>query len=74
MKKYPNVGMQLPKQYFALWKDPKGKWHQFDSNNMEVANKKAALNDGELYIDNRYKAKLRLYRYLVRKQLHPNNY
>lgn len=74
MSKLPNIGMQLPKQFFALWKDPKGKWHQFDTNNQDVAEKKAAINDGEIYIDLRYKAKLRLYWFLVRKQLYPNNY
>lgn len=74
MKNLPDVGMKLPKQFFALWKDGKGKWHQFDSNNIEVANKKAVLNDGELYIDTRYAAKKRLYWFLVRKQLYPNNY
>jgi len=74
MKKYPDVGMPLPKQFFALWKDPKGKWRQFDTNNQDVAEKKAAINDGEIYIDLRYKAKLRLYWFLVRKKLYPNNY
>lgn len=74
MKKYPEVGMKLPKQFFALWKDPKGKWHQFDTNDQNTAEKKAAINDGEIYIDLRYKAKLRLYWFLVRKQLYPNNY
>lgn len=72
MKNLPNIGMKEPKQFFALWKDPKGKWHQFDTNNEDVAYKKAVLNDGEIYIDNRYKAKLRLYWYLIRKALYPN--
>lgn len=74
MRKLPEVGMKLPKQFFALWKDGKGKWHQFDTNDQNTAEKKAAINDGEVYIDNRYKAKLRLYWFLVRKQLYPNNY
>ena len=74
MRNLPDVGMKLPKQFFALWKDPKGKWHQFDTNDQNTAEKKAAINDGEIYIDLRYKAKLRLYWFLVRKQLYPNNY
>lgn len=74
MKNYPDVGMKLPKQFFALWKDAKGKWHQFDTNDQNTAEKKAAINDGEIYIDLRYKAKLRLYWFLVRKSLYPNNY
>ena len=74
MRNLPDVGMKLPKQFFALWKDPKGKWHQFDTNDQNTAEKKAAINDGEIYIDLRYKAKLRLYWFLVRKQLYPNDY
>jgi hypothetical protein len=76
MKTYPklNCGMEYPKQFFALWKDTKGKWHQFDTNNEDAAAKKAVINDGEIYIDNRYAAKLRLYYYLLRKQLYPNDY
>ena len=74
MRNLPDVGMKLPKQFFALWKDPKGKWHQFDTNDQNTAEKKSAINDGEIYIDLRYKAKLRLYWFLVRKQLYPNNY
>lgn len=74
MRNLPDIGMKLPKQFFALWKDSKGKWHQFDTNDQNTAEKKAAINDGEIYIDLRYKAKLRLYWFLVRKQLYPNSY
>jgi len=69
MRNVPKVGMKEPKQFFALWKDEKGKWHQFDTNNQDVAEKKAAINDGEVYIDNRYIAKKRLYWCLVRKEM-----
>lgn len=33
MKTTPNVNMKEPKQFFALWRDTNGKWHQFDTNN-----------------------------------------
>jgi hypothetical protein len=71
MKTLKQYQAAAPKQFFALWKDSAGKWHQFDTNNQDVAEKKAAIDDGEIYIDTRYKAKLRLYRYLVRKELYP---
>jgi hypothetical protein len=70
MRNLPDIGMKLPKQFFALWKDSKGKWHQFDTNDQNTAEKKAAINDGEVYIDNRYAAKKRLYWYLVRVALY----
>jgi hypothetical protein len=71
MRHYPTLdsGMKFPRQYFALWKDAAGKWHQFDTDNVDVAYKKAVLNDGETYEDTRYPAKRRLYFYLLRKQL-----
>jgi hypothetical protein len=71
---FPNIGMRLPKEYFVLWYDEKQKAKFFFTNNPDLAFKKEVLNDGVTYIDNRYKAKLRLYWHLVRKQLSPNNY
>lgn len=59
-----------PKRFFVLWRDGKGKLHQYDSNNIDVLEKKAALKDGTIYEDTRYKARHRLYWYLIRKQLY----
>lgn len=67
----PAVGMELPKLYTVIYKDDKGKFKYFFSNNLDLCEKKAALNDGDIYIDNRFAAKVRLYWFLVRKQLYP---
>lgn len=59
-----------PKRFFVLWRDEKGKLHQYDSNNIDVLEKKAALKDGTIYEDTRYKARYRLYWFLIRKKLY----
>lgn len=60
--------MELPKLYTVIYKDSKGNSKYFYTNDNNTAEKKAALNDGEVYIDTRYKARLRLYWYLWRKK------
>jgi hypothetical protein len=57
-----------PKQFSAVWRDSIGKLHQFDTDNQHTAEKKAFIYEsGVVYIDLRYKAKLRLYKYILRK-------
>ena len=60
--------MELPKEYFVIYKDSKGKVKDYYTNNVDTAEKKAMLNSGIVYTDTRYKAKLRLYWYLWRKK------
>lgn len=71
--RYPaklNNGYQFPKEYTVIWKDAKEKFKFFMTDNSDLAFKKEVLNEGTTYIDTRYKAKLRLYFYLLRKQLY----
>jgi hypothetical protein len=64
--------MEFPKLYTVIWRDEKEKNQFFFTDNADLAFKKEALNDGTTYIDNRYRAKRRLYFYLLRKQLYSN--
>ena len=60
--------MNLPKLYTVIWRDKNGKAKHFETNNEETAEKKTIINNGQTYIDTRYKAKLRLYWYIWRKE------
>jgi len=57
--------IKKPKQFFALWRNKKGNFIQFYTDCEILGFKKSVLNEGTLYIDTRYQAKLRLYNYLV---------
>lgn len=58
---------QVPKQFFLLYKDSKGIFKERHTNYENTALKWKYKYGGEVYIDTRYKAKLRLYWYLWRK-------
>ena len=60
--------MELPKKYFVLYKDSKGNSKQRFTNDITAAEKWEIKYKGTIYIDTRYKAKLRLYWYLWRKK------
>jgi len=58
--------MEKPKLYTIIWRDKKQNSKFFYTNDEETAERKAAINDGEIYIDTRYKAKVRLYNHINR--------
>jgi len=58
--------MQKPHLYTVIYKNAKGKNIFFETNNEDIAERKAILKDGTTYIDTRYKAKLRLFNHLNR--------
>jgi len=55
--------MEKPKE-FVVFYNGTNKNH-FETNNEQLAHKRA-VNGGTVYLDTRYKAKLRLYNYLNR--------
>jgi hypothetical protein len=62
--------MKKPRRYTTIYR-VKGVLRQFDTDDIHVAfGKKSKFVDGEVYEDLRYKAKLRLYGYLLKKQLY----
>lgn len=60
--------MNLPKEFTVIWRDKKDNIKQFETNDENTAFNKSIRVDGTVYIDTRYKAKLRLYWYLWRKK------
>ena len=62
--------MQKPKLFTVIYKDSKGSNKYFETDNEETAQRKAILSNGQTWIDVRYKAKKRLYYYLLRKQMY----
>ena len=60
--------MNLPKEFTVIWRDKKDNIKQFETNNENTAFNKSIRVEGTVYIDTRYKAKLRLYWYLWRKK------
>ena len=60
--------MNLPKEFTVIWRDKKDNIKQFETNDKNTAFNKSIRVDGTVYIDTRYKAKLRLYWYLWRKK------
>lgn len=51
----------------VIYQDKKGNTKFRQTNDSDTANKWEYKYDGEIYVDTRYKAKLRLYWYLWRK-------
>lgn len=66
MKRHPTK----PYRYFVLYRDDSGKLKQFNTDHLETGLKKEGITEGTLYVDTRYKAKLRLWGYLLRKTLY----
>lgn len=60
--------MQLPKQYFVLYGGKFNNEKQRYTNDEDTVLKWSVKYNGTVYIDTRYKAKLRLYWYLWRKK------
>jgi len=60
--------MQLPNEFMVLWKNAKGENCSKETNSLKVAQTLEMVNNGTIYIDTRYKAKVRLYWYLWRKK------
>lgn len=60
--------MQLPKLYSVFYTDKNGKRKFKETNNEQTALNWELKYNGTIYIDTRYKAKLRLYWYLWRKK------
>lgn len=60
--------MNLPKEFTVIWRDKKDKSRHFETNDENTAFNKSMKVNGTVYIDTRYKAKLRLYWYLWRKK------
>lgn len=60
--------MNLPKEFTVIWRDKKDNIKQFETNDKNTAFNKSIRVEGTVYIDTRYKAKLRLYWYLWRKK------
>ena len=60
--------MNLPKEFTVIWGDKKDNIKQFETNDKNTAFNKSIRVEGTVYIDTRYKAKLRLYWYLWRKK------
>lgn len=60
--------MNLPKEFTVIWRDKKDNTKQFETNDKNTAFNKSIRVEGTVYIDTRYKAKLRLYWYLWRKK------
>jgi hypothetical protein len=52
----------------VIYKDTKGNTKFRQTNNSDTANDWECKYDGEIYVDTRYKAKLRLYWYLWHKK------
>jgi len=65
--------MRKPREFMVL-SGIGGKLKEFHTDNEDLARKKAILNNGQVWIDTRYKAKLRLYWYLVRKEMYAKQY
>jgi len=59
-----------PLRFTVIWKNGKGKFQFFFTDSEHTALKKEALTDGTCYIDTRHPARLRLYKYLLRKESH----
>ena len=53
--------MNLPKEFTVIWRDKKDNIKQFETNDKNTAFNKSIRVEGTVYIDTRYKAKLRLY-------------
>lgn len=59
--------MKRPKQFFCLWKNTKGKLIEKQSDHVESLYYYEQRFEGVIYIDTRYQARLRLYKYLLNK-------
>lgn len=56
-----------PKLFTVLWKDKKGNFKYFYTNDENTALNKKVRTEGQTYIDTRYAARLRLYHWQFRK-------
>jgi hypothetical protein len=62
--------MKQPKEFFVLYKNKKGEFKDFWTNDAETAERVSTIRCGTVYVDTRYKAKVRLHWYLVRKEMY----
>ncbi len=61
--------MRKPRRFMVL-SGVGGKLKEFHTDDESLAERRAILNNGQVWIDTRYKAKLRFYWYLRRKELY----
>lgn len=58
-----------PRLFTTIWTNAKGEFKYFTTDSEDAALKAKVRRNGEVYIDTRYAAKLRLYNYMMRKSL-----
>ncbi len=58
-----------PRKFIVVYRNKKGELVQFNTDNEHLAHKRAILNNVDVLIDTRYKARLRLHYYILRKAL-----
>ena len=63
-------GMQEPKEFTVIYKNSKGENVFRETNDENTAFNWEVKYNGTTYKDNRYKAKLRLYYYLLKKKMY----
>jgi hypothetical protein len=59
--------MKEPKIFTCIWTNTKGEFKYFYTNDEHTALNKKIKHAGEVYIDTRYAAKMRLYKYILNK-------
>jgi hypothetical protein len=57
-----------PRKYSALWYNSRNELKCVDTDTRELAEKKAILNNGTLFVNTRYDAEIRLRRIYLRLQ------